>query len=164
MPSAMDDAERVHATTRKAWRSWLSKHHEHDTGVWLVSWKKATGKPAVGYAEAVEEALCFGWIDSKGRKLDDDRSMLWFAPRSRRSAWSKSNKDRVKRLQRDGLMTEAGAKVIAAAKRSGTWAALDEVEAMVCPPDLEAAFRRHPGSRTNSTRFRSLREGGSSSG
>jgi hypothetical protein len=87
----------VHAKTRAGWRQWLQKHHTRDSGLWVVTYKKASGKPRVEYAALVEEALCFGWIDSKVGKLDDERSMLWFAPRKAKTGWSKPNKERVAR-------------------------------------------------------------------
>jgi hypothetical protein len=99
----------VHPLTRGEWRAWLEQHHANATGVWLITYKKATGKPRVAYEEAVEEALCFGWIDSKGNKLDDERSMLWFAPRRPGSGWSKPNKERVERLLAAGLGGVGGA-------------------------------------------------------
>jgi uncharacterized protein YdeI (YjbR/CyaY-like superfamily) len=85
----------IHPATRAEWRQWLEENQERPEGVWLISYKKATGKPAITYDEAVEEALCFGWVDSKGTKLDEERSMLWFAPRRHGSNWARSNKERV---------------------------------------------------------------------
>ncbi len=81
---AHDEAERVHPPTRAAWRRWLNSHHDTSTGVWFVSWRKHVGKSGPRYEDAVEEALCFGWIDSIARKLDDDRTMLWFSPEETR--------------------------------------------------------------------------------
>ena len=98
-------APRVEAPTRAAWRAWLQAHHARPVGVWLVSWKAATGQPRVGYDEAVEEALCFGWVDSVQRTIDAERSRLWFAPRKPRSGWSRTNKVRVDRLTAAGLVT-----------------------------------------------------------
>jgi uncharacterized protein YdeI (YjbR/CyaY-like superfamily) len=112
--------------------------------VWLISYKKAANKPAVSYDEAVEEALCFGWIDSKPGKLDDARTMLYFAPRKRGSKWSKPNKERVARLLEAGLMAPAGLAKVEAAKLDGTWTALDAVEALEVPPDLAAALAQYP--------------------
>ncbi|MCU0626198.1 MAG: hypothetical protein MUF21_06875, partial [Gemmatimonadaceae bacterium] len=88
----------VHPTTRAAWRRWLAANADRDAGIWCVQYKKGTGKPRVDYEELVEEALCVGWVDSKPAKLDDERSMLWFAPRKAGSAWSKPNKERIERL------------------------------------------------------------------
>ena len=94
--------------SRTAWRTWLEKNHIRKEGIWLISYKKATGKARVDYDESVEEALCFGWIDSKGNKLDEERTMLWFAPRRAGTGWSKLNKDRVAKLLKAGLMAPAG--------------------------------------------------------
>ena len=147
MADPQADRERVHPESRAEWRAWLVGHHRSSPGVWLVSWRKHTGKPVISYDEAVEEALCVGWVDSLGRKLDHDRTMLYFSPRRPGSAWSRPNKQRVERLLAAGLMTEAGVRVVEAAKRDGSWTRLDEVEDLVVPADLAAAFDRHPGSR-----------------
>lgn len=143
----MRDAPLVHAETREAWRDWLAEHHATAAGVWLVSWKKATGRPAVGYDAAVEEALCVGWVDSTGRRLDDERAMLYFAPRTPRSGWSRPNKERVARLGAAGLMRPAGHAAVDAAKANGSWTLLDAVEDLVVPDDLRAALDAHPGAR-----------------
>jgi uncharacterized protein YdeI (YjbR/CyaY-like superfamily) len=108
--------------------------------VWLISYKKASGKPRFEYDEAVEEALCFGWIDSKPNKLDDERSMLWFAPRKAGTGWSKPNKERVEKLIAAGLMAPAGLAKIETAQQDGSWNALDGVEALEIPPDLSQAL------------------------
>jgi uncharacterized protein YdeI (YjbR/CyaY-like superfamily) len=142
----------VHPTTRAQWRAWLGAHHEERDGVWLVSWKAVTGKPAVRYAEAVEEALCVGWVDSKPGSLDEERGRLWFTPRSPRSSWSRLNKERVVRLTEAGLMLPAGLAAVEAAKARGTWTALDEVEELRVPADLAAALAADPeASRAGDT-------------
>jgi uncharacterized protein YdeI (YjbR/CyaY-like superfamily) len=110
------------------------------------------------YEESVEEALAYGWIDSKGSRLDDERTMLWFAPRQRRSGWSRSNKERVERLEREGRMTPAGRAVIERAMADGSWTLLDEVEDLIVPADLAAAFAARPGSSDQWAAFpRSIR-------
>ncbi len=139
-------ANSVHPATRRAWRQWLQKNHARMDGVWLVTFKKETGKPRVEYDEAVEEALCFGWIDSKPNKLDDERSLLWFAPRKPGTGWSRLNKERVERLIVAGRMTPAGLARVAAAKADGSWSALDAVEALTIPADLRAALRGWAGA------------------
>jgi uncharacterized protein YdeI (YjbR/CyaY-like superfamily) len=128
------------------WSDWLENNHQRPEGVWLISWKKTTGKPSVGYEEAVIEALRFGWIDSKGKTLDDERSMLWFSPRRPGSGWARPNKLRVEELEREGRMTPAGRKVIEAAKADGSWQLLDAVEDLLVPDDLMTAFADNPGS------------------
>jgi len=134
----------VHPKTRVEWRKWLELNHTRAEGVWLISYKKATGKPRFEYDEAVEEALCFGWIDSKPNKLDDERSMLWIASRKAGTGWSKINKARVEKMIHAGLMTPAGLTKIEAAKRDGSWNALDTIEALEIPPDLAAALAANP--------------------
>ena len=145
--TADDAMPRVHAETRAQWRAWLSENHATATGVWLVSWRRHTGRPAVPYDEAVTEALAFGWVDSVAGKLDDDRTMLRYTPRRPRSGWARPNKRRIETLEREGLMTPAGQRVIDAAKADGSWTLLDDVEDLVVPDDLAAAFAAVPGAR-----------------
>lgn len=137
-------ANSVHPLSRAEWRQWLAQHHTRTEGIWLISYKKATGQPRFDYDEAVAEALCFGWIDSKPNKLDAERSLLWFAPRQAGSGWSKPNKDRVEKLIAEGLMAPAGLAKIVAAQQDGSWSALDEIEALEIPSDLAAALGEHP--------------------
>ena len=136
-----------HPKSRAEWRKWLEKNHTRTEGIWFVSYKKDTGKPRVSYEESVEEALCFGWIDSKGNKLDDERSMLWFAPRKAKTGWSKLNKERIEKLIRAKLMMPAGLAKINAAKKDGSWNALDAVEALEIPSDLAEAFSKNETAR-----------------
>jgi uncharacterized protein YdeI (YjbR/CyaY-like superfamily) len=142
-----DDADRVHPEDRASWRAWLDANHAASRGVWLVSWRPASGRPVLTYEDAVEEALAFGWIDSKARKLDEDRTMLWMSPRKSGSAWSRPNKGRIERLEGAGLMAPAGRLAVDAAKQDGSWTRLDPVWDLVVPDDLESAFEAHPGSR-----------------
>ncbi|WP_242060124.1 YdeI/OmpD-associated family protein [Oscillatoria sp. FACHB-1407] len=146
--------------TRAEWRNWLEQHHTRPDGVWLISYKKGTGKPRFDYDEAVEEALCFGWIDSKPNKLDEERSLLWFAPRKPRTGWSKLNKERVERLMAQGLMMPPGLAKVEAAKQDGSWNALDAIEALEIPPDLEAALISCAPAQQNFEAFpRSVKRG-----
>jgi uncharacterized protein YdeI (YjbR/CyaY-like superfamily) len=145
MARAPEDS--VHPADRAEWRKWLADHHAASPGVWLLTWRKASGKEALRYEEAVEEALCFGWIDSKVRSLDDHRTMQWYTARRRGSVWSRSNKERIARLAAQGLMTSAGLAAIEAAKADGSWSVLDEVEAEVIPDDLAAALDEQPPAR-----------------
>jgi uncharacterized protein YdeI (YjbR/CyaY-like superfamily) len=157
---ALADRPQVHPERRGDWRAWLAEHHASTDGVWLVSWKRATGRPAVEYDAAVEEALCFGWIDSLARTLDDERSMLLFTPRKPGSGWSRSNKERIARLEAAGLIEPAGAAVIEAARADGSWTALDDVENLVVPDDLAAAFAARPGAAEHWESFpRSVKRG-----
>lgn len=140
----------VHPLSRAEWRAWLQANHTRTAGVWLISYKTTTGKPRFAYEESVEEALCFGWIDSKGNKLDEERSLLWFAPRKSKTGWAATNKARVEKLIAAGLMAPAGLAKIEAAKADGSWNALDAVEALEVPPDLAAALA---GYRTATAYF-----------
>jgi uncharacterized protein YdeI (YjbR/CyaY-like superfamily) len=138
----------------------LAENHLRDEGIWLISYKKATGKQYFDYNDAVEEALCFGWIDSKPNKLDDERSMLWFAPRKVGTGWSRPNKERIERMLASGLMEQAGLEMIEAAKADGSWSSLDAIENLEIPPDLAGAFARHPQSAENFEAFpRSAKRG-----
>ena len=134
---------------RDGWRAWLIANHATSKGVWLVGFRPSTGRASVAYEAAVEEALCVGWIDSKGTRLDDERNLQWYSPRSPRSGWSGSNKVRVARLSQAGLMLPAGLAAVEEAKRRGTWSMLDDVEALVVPPDLAAALDERPPARAN---------------
>jgi uncharacterized protein YdeI (YjbR/CyaY-like superfamily) len=136
------DDERVHPESVEEWRDWLRAHADRGRGVWLVQWKRRTGRQAIPYEEQITEALAVGWIDSTAGTLDDERSMLWFAPRKRGSGWSRSNKRRLERLEREGRMTDRGRAVVAAAKADGSWTLLDDVEDLVVPDDLAAALDR----------------------
>ncbi|MBD1851554.1 YdeI/OmpD-associated family protein [Leptolyngbya sp. FACHB-711] len=135
-----DQLEIVEAIDRLAWRQWLAEHHQTAIGIWLLYYKVGSGKPSIRYPEAVQEALCFGWIDSKVQTLDDDRYRQIFTPRKPGSVWSKLNKQYVANLIEQGLMTEAGMAKIIAAQQDGSWNALDEIEALVIPIDLEQAL------------------------
>jgi uncharacterized protein YdeI (YjbR/CyaY-like superfamily) len=143
----------IHPKSRAAWRKWLEQQHARAQGVWLISNKKATGKPRFEYDDAVAEALCYGWIDSKPQKLDDERSMLWFAPRKAKAGWSALNKDRVERLIAQGLMSEAGLAKVDAAKLDGSWTLLDAVEALQIPEDLARALAQTPQAANNFSAF-----------
>jgi uncharacterized protein YdeI (YjbR/CyaY-like superfamily) len=132
--------EQVHVTSRREWREWLAANHAISPGAWFVTYKQATGKPRVAYDEAVEEALCFGWIDSRPYSPDEERSMLLFTPRRPRSPWSRLNKERIERLIDAGLMAPAGLAKIEAAKRDGSWTSYDAVEDLIEPDDLLAAL------------------------
>jgi uncharacterized protein YdeI (YjbR/CyaY-like superfamily) len=134
----------IHPLTRREWREWLQEHHAQTKGIWLLSYSRASGKPRFEYEEAVEEALCFGWIDARLNKLDGERSMLWFTPRKPGSVWSPSNKLRVEKLSAAGLVAPAGLAKVEAAKQDGSWNALDDIEALVIPDDLAQALAENP--------------------
>jgi len=151
MPKPVENQrEQYYARDRKEWRSWLEKHHATSVGVWLIAYKHYTAQPSVAYSDAVEEALCFGWVDSKPNVLDEERFMRLFSPRKPKSPWSRLNKQRVEKLIQQGLMTEAGLKSIEAAKRDGSWNAYDAIEDLLLPADLEALLTTNPtASHTN---------------
>lgn len=162
MHESVDDLPdgHVHITARGTWRAWLEQHHGRGSGVWLVSWRRQTGRPAITYDEAVEEALAFGWVDSRPGRIDEQRTRLWFAPRRPGSGWSRPNKERVARLEEAGLMAPPGARVVAAAQADGSWSLLDAVEDLVVPEDLAAALDARPPARENWEAFpRSARRG-----
>ena len=143
----------IHALTVEEWRSWLHANHTRTEGIWLIRWKPETGRPRVLYDQSVEEALCYGWIDSLTRTIDSERTILWFTVRRPGSVWSLVNKKRVERLIAEGRMTAAGQAKIDAAKRDGSWNALDAIDAMELPDDLAAAFAEYPDARRHYEAF-----------
>ena len=144
---APDGRPMVGPFDRAGWRAWLVANHATSSGVHLVSWRKGAGHTSVPYEDAVEEALCVGWIDAVAGRLDEQRSLQWFAPRRSRSGWARSNKERVERLIAAGQMLPAGLAAIEEAKRNGTWTLLDDVENLVVPADLAAALDADPVAR-----------------
>ncbi len=142
----MDDAERLEPGGIEAWSEWLREHHMQPQGVWLVTMRRAADR-SFSYEESVLEALRYGWVDSTVKGVDEDRSMMWFAPRRSGSVWTRINKGRIARLEEAGLLEPAGAAAVAVARRTGMWTLMDPVEDLVVPDDLAAAFERHPGSR-----------------
>lgn len=132
--------QQIECNTPAALRAWLREHHATTGSVWLVRYKKGRGPAYLAYTDVVDELLCFGWVDSLPRKLDADRSMLRISPRNPQSNWSGVNKRKVARLTAAGRMHPAGLALVAAARAGGQWTFLDEVEALVVPPDLGAAL------------------------
>lgn len=137
----------IHPESIAAWRQWLTKHHADTDGVWLATWKRASGKTPLDYGAIVEEALCFGWIDGLVNTLEDGRQAQLLTPRRRGSGWSGSNKERVERLVADGRMTAAGIRVIDAAQADGSWTLLDASEALIEPAELTAALDANKEAR-----------------
>jgi uncharacterized protein YdeI (YjbR/CyaY-like superfamily) len=136
----IDNSNSFYAKDRYEWRKWLEVNHEAEKSVWLLMYHKSCDKPSVYYDEAVEEALCFGWIDSKSVKQAHESSYLFFSKRNPKSNWSKANRERVAKLSEQGLIAPAGQKMIDLAKASGTWDALADVENCVIPNDLQQLF------------------------
>lgn len=135
-----------YAKSKAEWRSWLSKNHDKEKAVWLIIYKKESKVPSIYYSEAVDEALCFGWVDSKPNKKDENSYYQYFAPRNPKSNWSKVNKEKVARLVREGRMHKSGYALIEAAKANGSWIALDNVEQLLIPQDLLEALKKAPNA------------------
>lgn len=140
------DYDTICPTSRQEWRNWLEENHQSKKSIWLIYYKSKTSKPTVKYSDAVDEALCFGWIDSKAKSIDEEMFMQFFCKRKPHSVWSKINKEKVQRLIECGLMTKAGFESIEVAKQNGTWSILDTAESLIIPSDLEAEFQRNPNS------------------
>lgn len=156
----LDEKERVQVENRSQWRAWLQANHQREEGVWLVRFKRQMGDRYFSYDEAVEEALCFGWVDSLPRKLDEERTMLWMAPRQAGSNWSRPNKERISRMEAAGLMAPAGRAAVKAAQADGSWTALDAVENLEIPDDLAAELARYEEAAANFEAFpRSVKRG-----
>ena len=151
--SALSTLEQVYVADRAAWRRWLAENHATSPGIWLVFDKKSSRPDRLAYGDAVEEALCYGWIDSTVRTLDDARYVQLMAPRKPKSTWSRSNKVRVERLIAQGLMAAPGLASIERARANGAWESLDAVEALVVPKDLTLALRALPGAAKNFAAF-----------
>jgi uncharacterized protein YdeI (YjbR/CyaY-like superfamily) len=148
-----DNVLAIHAKKRRDWRKWLEKNHETEKAVWLIMYNKTSTTESINYEEAVEEALCFGWIDSKAVKRDDESRYQYFAKRKPKSNWSKPNKLRVEKMTSQGLMTASGQKLIDLAKATGTWDALNDADNNVIPADLQALLNDNDIARKNFEAF-----------
>ncbi len=148
-----DKENSFYAKDRATWRNWLETHHDVEKNVWLIIYHKDAGYPSVYYQEAVEEALCFGWIDSKPNRRNDKSYYQFFAKRNPKSNWSKVNKQKVSYLLEAGLMTAAGLQIIEIAKQNGTWTALDEVDNRIIPDDLQMALNENEEALKNFMAF-----------
>ena len=142
----MKDVEDYCPDDRKEWRKWLELNHNKKDAVWLICYKKKSPNHNLGWSEAVDEALCFGWIDSTKRTIDSEKYKQYFSKRKAKSNWSRINKDKVKTLIDQGLMEEEGYKSIEIAKKNDSWTILDEVEALIIPEDLEEELTNYKGS------------------
>ena len=131
---------------KKEWRKWLELNHNNKEAVWLIFYKKKSPNYNLSWSESVDEALCFGWIDSVKKTIDAEKYIQYFSRRKAKSNWSKVNKDKVKTLIEQGLMKEEGCKSIEIAKENGSWTILDEVEALVIPEELKEEFANYNGS------------------
>ena len=141
--------KQVHITTRSQWRRWLAENHDQEKdGIWVVFNKKQPGRPSLEYEESVEEALCFGWIDSLIKRISDDTYCRKFTPRKDGGRWSNTNKGRVDKLIQEGRMTEFGLAKIEAAKQSGSWAGDPRpVISMTIPKEVSEALARNRRAR-----------------
>ena len=142
----LEDREEFEVKCLEELHAWLAENHKRPEGVWLIHHKKASPH-YLAMGDIVDECLCWGWVDSLSRGKDDLRTMHWIAPRKAGSNWSRVNKDKIARLQDAGRLQAAGIAMVEAAQNDGTWTALDDVENLVVPDDLAAAFDARPGSR-----------------
>ncbi|MGB4774855.1 MAG: YdeI/OmpD-associated family protein [Daejeonella sp.] len=143
----MKETESFYPSNKQQWREWLQENHAKKQSVWLILYKMKSGMPTISWSEAVDEALCFGWIDSKAKPVDGEKYMQFFSKRKDLSTWSKVNKEKVRKFIDDGSMTSAGLESIEIAKQNGSWIILDEVEAFIIPTDLEKEFETKQGSK-----------------
>lgn len=148
-----DGVKTFYAKDQETWRTWLEANHQMEKSVWLIIYHKESRTPSIYYEEAVDEALCFGWIDSKPNKRDKESYFQFFAKRNPRSNWSRKNKLKVEKLIKEGRMHTSGFEMIKIARQNGTWNALDEVENLTVPDDLQAAFELHPEAFKNFQAF-----------
>jgi uncharacterized protein YdeI (YjbR/CyaY-like superfamily) len=136
-----------HAESRGQVRAWLERHHDTARGVWLCSWRTPTGRPRCPYPELVEEAICFGWIDSTAGTLDEERGLQMLTPRKPKSSWTRLNRRRVAEMEAAGLMTEAGRRAVRVARDNGWWSIYDQVEDLIEPDQLREALDADPVAR-----------------
>lgn len=147
--------KKLYVKTRSKWRKWLQKNHSKESALWLIFYKKETGKPSIDYESAVEEALCFGWIDSIVKKIDEEKYARKFTPRNNNSVWSDPNKSRVKKVIKEGRMTEFGLEKINAAKKSGAWNKKIEPPEISydAPKEFISALNRNKKAKSNFDKF-----------
>ena len=143
----------ISASSVAEWRAWLAQNGRSEKEIWLVIQHKDSGTPSVRYHEAIEHALCYGWVDSQARKHDADSSELRFTPRGPRSTWSRVNRERAAKMTELGLMTEQGQALIDLAKANGTWQVLPDAASSTVPDDLRELLDRHEAARDNFENF-----------
>ncbi|WP_159517678.1 YdeI/OmpD-associated family protein [Sunxiuqinia indica] len=141
-----NEIETYYPKSQADWRKWLERNHQSKQAVWLVYYKSSTKVASISWSEAVDEALCFGWIDSTKKTIDKERYMQYFSRRKSTSTWSKINKDKVAKLIQNNRMTEAGFDSIATAKENGTWSLMDDIEKLIIPEDLRIALNQNERS------------------
>jgi uncharacterized protein YdeI (YjbR/CyaY-like superfamily) len=150
----MEFENAIYFKDKADWRQWLEKNHADSNDVWIIHYKKHSGVPSVSIAEAGEEALCFGWIDSKMKSIDADKFILKYSPRRPKSAWSKINRERAEKMITLGKMTFAGLAAIEIAKKNGNWeAAYTNTAGNEMPSDLKEALEASPSASSNFESF-----------
>ena len=149
----MEEKEHLYFKNAQEWRTWLHDNHHTSTGVYLIFYRVDSEQESMRWEEAVQVAICYGWIDSTVKRLDDERRRQMFTPRKDKSVWSKLNKTYIEKLIAENLMHESGLKKIAIAKTNGSWEALDHVEDLIVPQDLEAAFQQNKTALDNYNNF-----------
>jgi uncharacterized protein YdeI (YjbR/CyaY-like superfamily) len=147
------DSDQFHPQSRQEWRQWLQDNHAQKQGVWVVVKHKSSPVSGVNYNEAVEEAIAFGWIDSTAHKNDAHSSLNYMTRRHPQSTWSRINRERAQKMIEQGLMSEAGQKIINLAKQTGRWTAQDESQNLEIPPDLQKALEVNPVAQANFSAF-----------
>ena len=143
----MQELDTFCPSSKQEWRDWLNENHLSKESIWLIHYKKSSAKPSVSWSDVVDEALCFGWIDSTRKSRDEESYIQFFTRRKPKSVWSKINKEKIKRLDEAGLIMPAGYKCIEIAKQNGSWTILDAVEEFIIPEDLELAFKTNPETK-----------------
>lgn len=141
---SIENSDHITPTSSQEWRDWLHANHQREESIWVVFYKVSSDVPSLTWSEAVDEALCYGWIDSTKKTIDKESYKQYFSKRKPKSNWSKINKDKIEQLTAEGRMAEAGLQSVAIAKQNGSWTILDEIEALIVPQDLEAALNTKP--------------------
>jgi len=149
----LEEKEQLYFKNAQEWREWLHENHHSSQGVYLVFYRVDSPFESMRWEEAVQVALCYGWIDSTAKKLDEQRRRQMFTPRKEKSVWSKVNKTYVEKLTAENAMHESGLRIIKISKQNGSWESLDKVEALEFPADLELAFLRNKTAFDNFTNF-----------
>ncbi|WP_162127857.1 YdeI/OmpD-associated family protein [Flavobacterium phycosphaerae] len=149
----MEEKEHLYFKNAQEWREWLHENHHTSTGVYLIFYRVDSTYESMRWEEAVQVAICYGWIDSTVKRLDDERRRQMFTPRKDKSVWSKLNKTYIEKLIAENLMHESGLRKIELAKQNGSWESLDHVEDLIVPKDLEAAFKKNKTAFDNYNNF-----------
>lgn len=143
------EVKSFYPANRQQWRAWLEENHDKEKSVWLIFYKNKSNTPTITWSDAVDEALCFGWIDSIAKPLDEEKFKRFFSKRKVNSVWSAINKEKVRKLAEDNLLTKKGLESIEIAKKNGSWTILDHIEALIIPDDLEEEFKKMSNAKTN---------------